>query len=352
MLAIIVCFSISFILVSVSLPWLIRFAAGRGLVDKPDQRKSHTANTPTFGGVCIFIGVLLVAILGIPAEQYNEFKFVLGALILMFIIGLIDDLEPISPWQKLFGQFVVVLLLVYFAGIRLTNFYGIFGIQELPYEASLILSSLVFIFLINSFNLIDGINGLSSSVAIFVSSVLAIWFVYSGQHSFAILSAAVTGSTLAFLRYNITPAKIFMGDTGSLVLGTICAILTVKFLETNASSQGMPYTFQSGPSIAVSLLILPIFDTLRVFIIRISRGRSPFSPDKNHIHHLLLDAGYSHMQSTSMLLITNFVFVLAAIQLQEVSPLLFIGCALLMASVLTWSLRMTVQLKKRGIVRS
>lgn len=346
------CFLGAFLLTYITLPRTIRIAKRLGLVDKPDSRKSHTSRIPTMGGVSIFIGVLLISLVAIPFGEYQEFGFILAALIIVFLLGAVDDVDPILPISKLMGQMLAVLLVVVFADIRVSSLYGIFGIEMISYELSLLISFTVLIFLINSFNLIDGINGLSSSITILVASVLGIWFYMIGSLPYAVVSAAVAGSSLAFLKFNVTPARIFMGDTGSLVLGTICAVLTVQFLETSAYTASFGVIGKAAPSVAFGLLIVPIFDTTRVFFLRLLRGRSPFLPDKNHIHHLLIAAGFSHMQSTAMLLGVNVLFIMAAFQFQDVRPIIFFVVSFSIAIILTQVLQISILLRKRRIYTS
>ncbi len=334
------------------LPSIIRIAGKYGLMDVPDERKSHIAITPSFGGVGIFAGLFVALLLFCPGADFDFLRFVLVALIIVFLVGALDDLDPISPLAKLAGQITAIIILVFLADIRISSFYGIFGIWELSYVLSVLVSVIVYIFLINSFNLIDGINGLSSSIAVLTSSVLGLWFFMNDLMAMSLIAFAVSGSTLAFLKYNISPARIFMGDTGSLVLGTLCAVLAIQFLEINASMAGTAYAFPSGVSVVMGLLILPVFDTTRVFLYRLFKGRSPFAPDKNHIHHLLLDLGMSHMQATGVLLLVNIGFVVMALNLQNVSSLMFIVLSFTVAYLLTQVVNLSLYVRRRNVVRS
>ena len=352
MLEIAFCCIAAFSLTYFVIPSIIRIANAHGLVDEPDDRKSHYVITPSFGGIGIFTGLFLAMLLFCPGAELNVLRYILAALIIVFMVGAVDDLDPISPLAKLSGQLAAVLVLVFLADIRISHLYGLLGLEEISYGMSLMLSCLVYIFLINSFNLIDGINGLSSSIAILCSSILGLWFFMNGQVLFSLIAFAICGSSLAFLKYNITPAKIFMGDTGSLVLGTVTAMLTVRFLEINYAIKGSPFAFDEGISFALGLLILPVFDTCRVFIYRIIKGKSPFAPDKNHIHHLLLDLGLSHMQTTSLLLVINIGFIIMAIRLQYLNPILFITVAFASAYMLTQAVKFSIYLRKRRVVRS
>jgi len=199
-----------------------------------------------------------------------------------------------------------------------------FGINELPYVASILLSIFTILVIINSFNLIDGVNGLSGSIAGIIASVFGLWFYQIDMIELSILAFAMVGAIVAFLKYNFSPAKIFMGDTGSLLLGLICAILAIQFIEMHKVLEDLTYATQAAPAVAVGILIVPLFDTLRVFTLRMMRGRSPFSPDRNHIHHLLLDSGLTHMQTTGMLVFFNLGILLLVYKLQHFGSLILL----------------------------
>ena len=352
MLEVILSFGLSFLLTFISIPVVIKVAELLGLVDYPDERKSHIKITPSFGGIGIFIGFLLVIMLVSPMEHLDQFRYILASLLVVFIVGAKDDMDPISPLKKLGGQVLAISLLIFLADIRISSLYGVLGVEELPYALSVVITMVFFVFLINSFNLIDGINGLASSITILASAVLGSWFFLVGQEAYCIFAFAVTGSTLAFLYFNITPARIFMGDTGSLILGTACSIMAIHFLESNALMSGGAYYLEAAPALALSIFILPAFDTIRVFVLRLSKGKSPFLPDKNHIHHLLLDFGLTHMQATATLLVSNLAFMILAINLQSINQLVLMLTLLSLAFVSTQTLSIAVYSKKKGFIRS
>lgn len=156
---------------------------------------------------------------------------------------------------------------------------------------------------------------------------------------------------IAFLKYNVTPARIFMGDTGSLLVGLICAILALKFIELHRGMDQSPYAVQAVPAVAIGILILPLFDTLRVFLTRIFEGRSPLSADRNHIHHLLIDCGFSHMQATTTLLLVNVIFILLVFRFQHLGTYKLLIIILILASSLTALLvisRKRIKLRQRS----
>ncbi len=296
------------------------------MVDEPGERRSHAVSTPSLGGIGIFAGVIFSIILWTPFSYFNDLQYILCAFIIIFLIGAKDDIDPISPVKKFGGELFAAFILVFIAKIQISSFYGIFNIWELPQVWSYVFSVFTIIVIINAFNLLDGINGLSGSIGVLICCTFGTWFLMIDKVELSIVAFATAGSTVAFLYYNVTPAKIFMGDTGSLLIGLVCSILAIQFIELNNLQVNAPYHIRSTPSVAIGILILPLFDTLRVFIIRISKGRSPFSPDQNHIHHLLLKTGLTHMQSTGVLLFVNVCFILIALYLQNLGTewLLFI----------------------------
>ncbi len=327
---IILAFITSFLLTYKVIPPIIKIAKNKKLYDVPDHRTSHTEVTPRLGGIGIFAGLLFSIILWAPFTYLGDLQYILSAFIIIFLIGAKDDIEPISPMTKFGAEFFATLILVFKADVRITSFYGIFGINEIPYVWSVLFSMFVIVAIINAFNLVDGVNGLSGTISVLVSVVLGFWFYKIDRLELSIIAFSMAGASMAFLKYNYTPAKIFMGDTGSLLLGIVSAILAIKFIEINSDLKDSRFYIQSGPLFAVSVLIIPIFDTLRVMTLRIMKRQSPFHPDRQHLHHMLLDVGLSHMQVTFTLVTMNAVFVALGFFLQKIEiNLLFVILAVL-----------------------
>ncbi len=327
---IILAFITAFVLSYLAIPSIISIARKKNLVDEPGERRAHTVSTPSLGGIGIFAGVIFSIILWTPFTYFGDLQYILCAFIIIFLIGAKDDIDPIAPRLKFAAEMFAAFILVFIANIKITSFYGIFGIQELPEAASILFSMFTIIVIINAFNLIDGINGLSGSIGTLICCTFGTWFLMIDKLELAIVAFAMAGSTIAFLYYNVTPARIFMGDTGSLLLGLVCSILAIQFIEQNKVLIDSPYFVGSAPSVAIGILIIPLFDTLRVFVLRAMKGRSPFSPDKNHIHHLLLESGLNHMQATGILVFVNLIFIMVSLYFQFMGTewLLFILVAM------------------------
>jgi UDP-N-acetylmuramyl pentapeptide phosphotransferase/UDP-N-acetylglucosamine-1-phosphate transferase len=332
---IILSFITAFVLVYMAIPSIINIAKVKHLYDMPDARKSHQEVVPTLGGVAIFAGVIFSIILWTPFEVFGDLQYILCAFIIIFLIGAKDDILPMSPYRKLLGQLLACFILVFKAQVRLTSMYGIFGVYEIPVILSIVLSMFTILVIINAFNLIDGINGLSGSLATLISLSMGTWFFLIDRTELAIIAYSLAGATIAFLRYNFTPARIFMGDTGSMLIGIVSAIMVIEFIEVHSEIQSSPYAFKAVPAVAFGILILPLFDTLRVFLIRIFKGKSPLHPDRSHIHHLLLDSGLTHMQATGVLVGVNLLFILFVVYFQDLGNLSLLVVLLLLATILT-----------------
>lgn len=305
----------SFVLVYYSVPMIIRIANNNQLYDTPDgQRKIHTTNIPRLGGVSVF-GAIMLSFLcwGFAFENNHKFPFIIVSLIILFFTGLRDDIAPMKPKQKLILQLVAATLIIAGADLGVRSFYGILGIYELPVWASVLFTYFLIIVIINAMNLIDGIDGLAGGLSAIISLTLGIWFYLINQQIICLLAILHASSQIAFLRFNFSTdprLRIFMGDCGSMVSGGILSILILRFIET---SQGnTQYFLNSGPSVAIAILIIPLFDTLRVFIIRLSKGKSPFTADRNHLHHLFLNLGLSHRTTSGILYLINILYILYA----------------------------------------
>jgi UDP-GlcNAc:undecaprenyl-phosphate/decaprenyl-phosphate GlcNAc-1-phosphate transferase len=325
-------FITAFTLTYVVIPSVIRVAKQKKLFDTPNERSSHVQPTPSLGGIAIFAGAICGIILWTPFEAFGILQYILAAFVIMFLVGVKDDLMPVSPTTKLVGQILCAIILVYKSHIKVTSLYGIMGIHEIPELFSFALSLLTIVGIINAFNLIDGINGLAGSIGLLICVVFGSWFFLVDHIEIAIVAFSLAGAIVAFLKYNISPSKIFMGDTGSLHVGMVCSILAIKFIELHKELPADKTFFvQGAPAIAICILIVPLVDTARVFAIRLSQGKSPFHPDKNHIHHLLLNLGFTHSKVTLTLVLVNLAFILMGFLLSWIGNTQLIALALMLA---------------------
>ena len=307
----------SFLIAFSAVPIIIHVAKSVNIMDKPDIRKVHSESTPSLGGIAIFLGFIVSLLFSVQLVDLAPFKFLLLPIFFAFLLGIRDDLASLQALDKLTIQIFAALLVVFIADFRFTGLYGLFGLTDLPTGVAEFLSIFVIVGLTNAFNLIDGIDGLAGSIAVVVLSFFGWWFFETGNTTLGYFALTIASSTLAFLFFNWSPAKIFMGDTGSLVLGFTLSVLMIKFIDLNyLLAPRSAYYLQAPIALSFALLVLPVYDTLRVFIIRFLAGRSPMSPDQNHVHHILLKLNFSHAQATLFLVGFNVIIVSIAYGLQ------------------------------------
>ena len=291
-------------------PILISILQKMNIGDKPGGRKIHKKFIPSMGGV----GFVLAAFVALTIWGWQfpipDIRYLIGAISLMFFVGLRDDMVELKATHKLIGQLVAVTLVVVMSDIRIQNLHGFLGIGELNLFVSYGFSAFVLLALTNAFNLIDGLDGLAGTSASLVLAVLGFWFTAQGLESYALISFVFLGGVLAFLFFNWYPAKIFMGDTGSLTLGFVLGALIIAFMENNAAlPEGAAWKFEPIFSAGIALMIFPLYDMARVFARRIMKGKGPMTPDKSHVHHFLMRMGLKHSQVTLILLGVQVFFI-------------------------------------------
>jgi UDP-N-acetylmuramyl pentapeptide phosphotransferase/UDP-N-acetylglucosamine-1-phosphate transferase len=262
--------------------------------------------------------------MGTPPAMAAQLQFFVASCVVIFFLGLKDDILIISASKKFIGQIIAAGIIIKFGGVHINNMHGFLGIYEIPAFAGTLFTFLTIIVITNSFNLIDGVDGLAGSLGLMTTLTFGTYFYVAGELTFAVMAFSLAGSLISFLIYNFSPAKIFMGDTGSLLLGLINSILVIKFINI-AGASGASVPVSSSPAIGFAILMIPLFDTLRVFGLRILDRRSPFSPDRNHVHHFLLDLGFSHKKVAMTCVATNIIFIILAVGLRSWGPTAVIG---------------------------
>ncbi|MEO6722366.1 MAG: MraY family glycosyltransferase [Ferruginibacter sp.] len=307
--------ALAFLITFFSIPIIIQVAREKKLFDEPDERKVHKMVIPTLGGLGIFAGFILASLLSTPTADFRELQYFAAAAIVIFFLGIKDDILILSAAKKFIGQLGAAGIIIKFGGIQITNMHGFLGIGEIPHIAGIILTLFTVIVIVNSFNLIDGVDGLAGTLGLLTAVIFGSYFTYVGQTLYAVMAFSLAGSLVGFLIYNFSPAKIFMGDTGSLLIGLVNSIMVIKFINI-AGDEAMPLPLQSAPALGIAILMVPLFDTLRVFSLRIFDRRSPFSPDRTHVHHFLLDLGFSHRNVTLLCVSTNIAFIVLAFLLR------------------------------------
>ncbi len=345
-------FLVTFILVCYSIKKIIYISHMKHLFDEPSEiRKVHTTRTPVLGGVAIFASMMIMSCFVFSTSSIPHLNYIIFSALGIFMLGLTDDLVGVDSIKRMIAQLGIAVTISVFAGYRFTSFYGIFGLFEIPYLLSIVITIIFIILLINAFNLIDGINCLAGGIGLFVCITFAFYFWKMNQPEWMFLSVSLGGSLLGFLYFNRSPARIFMGDSGSTFIGLIISLLAINFIELNKPNQITTILplFKSAPALIFALLIIPIFDTLRVFIIRITNKISPFTADRNHIHHQLIDLRLSHLQSTGILLLVNTISIMLVSILFRLRPEILMLITTLFILILNRILTY-FHSKKRGIL--
>lgn len=331
----------SFSVVLLATPALIKVAKIKHLVDEPrEARKLHKRSTPTIGGVIIFSAFMFSCFLWFTTSQnptkdsLMQFMCLMASLILLFFVGIKDDIIGMSPMKKLLAHVMVGFILCVMGEMRITSFHGLLGMDiELPEYASILISIFTYIVIVNSINLIDGIDGLASGVGLIACVSFGLWFAYSGEKHWALVAFSLAGSLAGFLVFNFNPARIFMGDSGSLIIGAVVSVLAFKMIESPVSFLPAAYRHISTPVATMAILAYPLLDTLRVFTIRTLKGKSPLSADRNHLHHKLLEKNNSHRKTTITIYCFSIIMVAQVFFLQFPNPnlsfLISLGVAVL-----------------------
>lgn len=326
------CFVSALFISLMSIPQIILVATKKRLYDTPDhKRKIHLRVIPNLGGIGIFFGFITTASLFIQPEAFKKWNYIIASSLLLFLVGIADDLISLSPSKKFLTQFIAAFIVVCIADIRLESLHGLLGVYNLPYWWSAAFTIVGVIFVTNAFNLIDGIDGLAGSIAALATFTLGCILAGFEHPGAACLAFSLLGGVAGFLRYNISPAKIFMGDTGSLLIGFIVSLLcimSVNSFNTEPALSSVIHTPVGALIVGLSILFVPVFDTFRVFITRIMKGSSPFKADRTHLHHYLLDMGFTHGRAVTVLMISSTFIITVSLVTQDFNPNIALLCIL------------------------
>lgn len=301
----------SFLAAYIIIPKIIWIVNHRELIDHPEERSSHKNATPTMAGVAFFLTLILALFFLKTWDKDLIGLNLIAALTIIFVIGLKDDLVVSSPRAKLGGELVATLFVLFCSCMQVTTLHGFLGIDNIPLWFAYGFGTLMVLTIINSFNLIDGIDGLASTIGLVIFSVYAVIFYATGLYFYFLLCVSLIAMLLAYLRYNFSGTKkIFMGDTGSLIIGFCIGFFTLRFLAMDATLfTGFSFKLENKLIIIAAILYIPLLDTLRVIGVRLLNKKSPFYPDRNHIHHILIDSGLSHVKSSLFLGFLNVLMV-------------------------------------------
>lgn len=321
---------IAFMVIYKSIPVLIKIAYLKDLYDKPDgERKVHTNYIPTLGGIGIFFALSLGFLFSGFASSLHWTPYMFGVLVILFFCGLKDDLVGLSPLKKLSIEISVCSILLLGGGISIKSLGGVFGVEEIPLWFAFIISLFTMIVIINSFNLIDGIDGLAGGIGAIASFAFSIGFFISGDLPLAVLGLTLGVVLIGYLIHNFHPASIFMGDTGSLIIGFLLSVMAINFIDLSIVDSYKNLLGTSSPVMPVAILALPLYDTLRSFTRRISKGNSPFDADSDHVHHNLLKMGWGQKNTVLYLYFSCFLIILVGVLTSQINVNFSLGAVLL-----------------------
>ena len=308
-------FLTSFIITYVAVPKVIFFADKFRLSDVPGERSSHKRSVPIFGGIAIFSGIIFSLLFW---EKLDSIQFILVSLVIVFFVGVIDDLLGLSPYKKIIGQVIAILILIYLGKIQINSMHGVLGVYELPDIIATLFTVFVVVVITNGFNLIDGVDGLASGIGVISSLAFGVMAYLMNQTDMAIIAFSLLGALLAFLKYNFHPARLFMGDTGSLLVGMTLSVLAINLIHSGVVTETIHFP-NKGPLIAIIFLAIPLFDSLRVFVVRIIYGKNPLYAGREHIHHALLDLGFGHKKTALALYLMSILLIAGSYFLLELN---------------------------------
>ena len=331
---------ISFLISFLIFPVLIKVLRQWNLFDATGAHKIHSSFTPSMGGVAIFLGAVISLLMCLTFQEWVTYRFFFVSTGIMFIIGLRDDVLALTPLQKLYTQFLPIFILVFLDGTLLSSSYGLLGDFTFPHWVSLLISIFVLVILTNAYNLIDGLDGLAGAIGMIIFGFYGAWFYAVGSTAMAYIAFCFCGSLLAFIFFNWQPSKIFMGDTGALMIGLLLSYMTIQFININYQlPDDASYKFTSSISTAICIIIIPVFDTVRVIILRLRKSISPFRADKNHIHHQFLNLGYSHAKSVMSISLISIFFLAIAVLLRKQGDMLILAIVVTVCLIINYTLK-------------
>lgn len=293
-------------------PRLVRIALDKNIVDNPNARKLQRRPTPVLGGIAVFFGSVIGLGCASITCDCSELFIVVVAMMIMLYTGTMDDILDLSPALRFLIEIGTVLLLIFVGGYTLNDFHGLWGLNQIPQGVAIPLTVFAAVGIINAINLIDGVDGLSSGYCILTSLLFGVMFWYVGDRTMCMLAVVAAGSLIPFFFHNVfgKSSKMFIGDGGTLVMGIVMSVFVIRILRHGSMSEVYDAVNIGLVPFTLAVLSVPVFDTLRVMTTRILKRKSPFHPDKTHLHHMFIRLGCSHAATTLAILILNFFVVL------------------------------------------
>lgn len=307
---------LSFLVAILSAHWihprLVRIALDKNIVDNPNARKLQRRPTPVLGGIAVSFGSVIGLGCASITCDCSELFIVVVAMMIMLYTGTMDDILDLSPALRFLIEIGTVLLLIFVGGYTLNDFHGLWGLNQIPQGVAIPLTVFAAVGIINAINLIDGVDGLSSGYCILTSLLFGVMFWYVGDRTMCMLAVVAAGSLIPFFFHNVfgKSSKMFIGDGGTLVMGIVMSVFVIRILRHGSMSEVYDAVNIGLVPFTLAVLSVPVFDTLRVMTTRILKRKSPFHPDKTHLHHMFIRLGCSHAATTLAILILNFFVVL------------------------------------------
>lgn len=305
-------FVVAFVVVLLIFPKVLAVALAKNIVDNPDARKLQKQPVPVLGGVAVFFGLTFGFIIAMCFADCADLFPVYAAIAVMLYVGTVDDITDLSPSFRFLVEVLMVSFMVIVSRCMINDFHGLFGVEVIPMWVAVPLTVFAAVGIINAINLIDGVDGLSSGYCVMACTMFCGMFYAVGHESMAVMAAVAAGAMIPFFFHNVfgKKSKMFIGDGGTLVMGTMMATFVLQTLDSQS-----PCAAECGPNVGLipftlAVLSIPVFDTLRVMLSRIMRGTSPFHPDKTHLHHIFIDLGCSHPATFVAILTLNTTVVL------------------------------------------
>lgn len=290
-------------------PYILKVAKTKGIVDNPDARKLQRVPIPVMGGMVVVFGIV-TGLMGLNLFGGFDGMFpIITSIIVILVVGLIDDMISMSPRARFVVEIALVLFIMFSTGNQLNDFHGLWGVYSVPDYISVPLTVIACVGIINAINLIDGVDGYSSGYSMVSCILFGTMFYALGDIKMMALAAVVAISLVPFFMHNVFGklSKMFIGDAGTLSLGIIFSVLVIDILSTKVIDESSNLGLVA---FTMAVLCTPVFDTVRVMVSRIMKGKSPFNPDKTHLHHLFIELGFSHIGTTMSIISMNLLVVL------------------------------------------
>lgn len=286
---------------------ILNIALRYNIVDQPNERKLQRRPIPVLGGLTVFFGIAVSICGAILIMGYSDLLPFFAAMVIMLVVGVGDDIYELSPMFRFIIEIAVSLYFIYVCGLTTNDFHELWGWHIIPEWAAIPLTIVTIVGIINAINLIDGVDGYSSGYCAMSSILFSVIFIMAGYYSMALLALVTAGAAVSFFLHNVFGklSKMFIGDGGALMLGVIMVIFVLNILKDDSPCKALVNDGMGLIPCTLVTLAIPVFDTLRVMVTRMLKGHSPFLPDKTHLHHLFIEAGFSHIGTTISILIIN-----------------------------------------------